>query len=170
MELADEIKIRSLLESALQTLPQPDNTALAMFDEILGKLDELAAGSGGGIDAPGGGGSAPAAADDGCFVVDTISSTSLTLARCHYMVGGKCRTLQNGTVAIADNNVVALKIGTRSELTDTLATYSNLASLVQAQDDLDYYIVPLYEVAVADGEGSIAVDYRKMPSAAMWEG
>lgn len=174
MELNDITTIRELIAEAMQAMmPQQDNTALVLGDEILSRLDDMAAGHGSGLDAAGGGGSAPAAAEDaGCFRVDELTTTAISLTNCHFMIGGKVVSLPSepATASVSAGTIVALKIKADSTRQAELATYNSLSSLKQAQDDLGYYIIPLYQIAVNNDEASIACDFRSMPIAAMWEG
>ncbi|MBR4523242.1 MAG: hypothetical protein IKO64_03280 [Kiritimatiellae bacterium] len=100
----------------------------------------------------------------------------ITLANCYYMLAGKCLALgeNQNSISVSDGCIVALKISTRSGLTDTLAVYASLAALKTAQEDLDWYIIPLYQIAVNGSEGEVSVgsvtfDFRNMPNAGTWE-
>lgn len=85
----------------------------------------------------------------------------------YYDVGGKTYVADVQPVPIPGACIVALRVAATGSQSETgIVTYTDLGALRNAQDDLAYYISPLYEFGP---DGTVVCDFRTGPVIAMGE-
>lgn len=85
----------------------------------------------------------------------------------YYDIGGKTYVADVQPVPIPGACVVALRVATTGSQSETgIVTFENFGALRAAQDDLAYYISPLYEFGP---DGAVVCDFRTGPVVAMGE-
>ena len=113
----------------------------------------------------------------GCFDIDNITvgtyDVTISFLRHYYQIGGKIYDVSTmGSISIrasdwVDNGIVAIKANASGSMESAqLAYYPTLEALQTAQEDLNFYVDPLY---MFDLRGKVVVDFRNRPVLAMGE-
>ena len=104
----------------------------------------------------------------GCFEPTFNEATGeYSVSNPYYRVGGKTYTAGIDTSAIVPGEITALRIdASSSQPSATLVSYGDISSLNAAEDDLRYYIIPLY---ILGSDSKITCDFRKGAIAVMSE-
>lgn len=85
-------------------------------------------------------------------------------------IGAGCVQIGGYTVAVAgygsvpSDGVIAVRVA-RNTFQGSLILYSSVAAMQAAQDDMEYFIHPVYQFA----SGEVTVDFRLMPDCGMLE-
>lgn len=99
-----------------------------------------------------------------------VGYPSASFANQYYDIGGKTYRSNLSPIQItwSEHKIIALRVsatGTGSP-SATIVTFDSLGELQTAQENLDYYTIPLYEV---DQDGAVLCDFRTGPQCAMGE-
>lgn len=111
--------------------------------------------------------------DNGCFAIDSISfsgSIRVNFKNCYLQIGGKMYEAQSCAQFSSSTwtgGIICLKMSASGSIESaTLTSYPSIAELQTNQEDLNYYIHPLYEINYS---GKVLCDFRNIPLAAMGE-